>query len=88
MSRSPGTLNLISVTNSLLSLLVATLQLLGINIFSYVLGAAIIVFLSLNYVLGPGWLGSAIGMQGAGSFDEVSDSLPSTIDLSDPSFRL
>jgi hypothetical protein len=64
------------------------LQLLGINVFTYILAAAIAFFLSLNYVLGPGWLGSAIGMQGTGTFSEVSDSLPDTIDLSDPSFRL
>jgi hypothetical protein len=71
------------------SLLVSTiLQLLGINIFSYILAATIVVFLSLNYFLGPGWLGSAIGMQGTGTFSQVSDSLPDTIDLSDPSFRL
>jgi hypothetical protein len=61
---------------------------MGINIFTYALAAAIVVFLSLNFVLGPGWLGNAIGMQGTGTFNEVSDSLPDTLDLSDPNFRL
>lgn len=82
-----GSSHVFSLTD-FLSLFFATLQLLGINIFTYILAAAIVVFLSLNYALGPGWLGNAIGVQGTGTFDEVSDSLPSTIDLSDPSFRL
>jgi hypothetical protein len=63
-------------------------ELLGINVFTYILAAAIIFFLSMNFVLGPGWLGSAMGLKGTGTFSEVSDSLPDTIDLSSPEFRL
>jgi hypothetical protein len=61
---------------------------LGINAFTYVLAAMIVVSLSLNFFLGPGWLGAAIGFQGTGSINEVSDSLPDNIDLSRPDFRL
>jgi hypothetical protein len=64
------------------------LKLLGINIFTYILGAFIVFFLSMNYFIGPGWLGSMIGVPGVGTFDEVSESFPDTIDLSSPEFRL
>ena len=57
-------------------------QLLGINIFTYVLAAAIAFFFSMNVILGPGWLGNSIGLEGTGTFEKVSDSLPDTIDLS------
>mmetsp|Transcript_31661 Transcript_31661/g.46406 ORF Transcript_31661/g.46406 Transcript_31661/m.46406 type:complete len:183 (-) Transcript_31661:970-1518(-) len=59
-------------------------QLLGINIFTYILAAAIVVMLSLNAFLGPGWLGQMIGIEGTGTFTEISDSLPSNIDLNQP----
>ncbi|KAG7349306.1 hypothetical protein IV203_011903 [Nitzschia inconspicua] len=63
-------------------------QLLGINAFSYVLAGLIVFFLSMNILLGPGWLGNTIGIQGTGSFEEVSPSLPGTIDLNRPEFKL
>ena len=59
-------------------------QLLGINIFTYILGAACIFFLSMNAILGPGWLGQVAGIQGTGSFTDVSDSLPGNVDLNNP----
>lgn len=57
-------------------------ELLGINVFTYVLAAACIFFLGMNAILGPGWLGQTIGLKGTGTFTEVSDSLPGNIDLS------
>jgi hypothetical protein len=57
-------------------------KILGIGGFTYALGALIVLMLSLNTVLGPGWLGQAIGIQGTGTFTEVSSSLPDTVDLS------
>jgi len=63
-------------------------ELLGINIFTYLLGGLIVLFLSLNFFLGPGWLGQSMGIQGVGTFEEVSKSLPDTVDLSRPEFRL
>ena len=57
-------------------------KILGIGGFTYVLGALIVLMLTLNTVLGPGWLGQAIGIQGTGTFTEVSSSLPDQIDLS------
>ena len=52
------------------------------------LAALIAFFLSMNFFIGPGWLGALLGIPGTGSFQEVSDSLPDTIDLSSPEFRL
>jgi len=63
-------------------------ELLGINIFTFILAALIVFFLSLNYILGPGWLGSTIGIPGTGAFQEVSPSIPGTIDLNKPEYRL
>jgi hypothetical protein len=63
-------------------------QLLGINIFTFILAGLIVFFLGMNYILGPGWLGSTIGIPGTGSFDEVSPSIPGMIDLNKPEFRL
>jgi hypothetical protein len=63
-------------------------QLLGVNAFTYVLAAAIAFFFAMNTVLGPGWLGSSIGIQGTGTFTEVSDDLPASVDLSSPEFLL
>lgn len=57
---------------------------MGINIFTYILAALIVIFLSLNTILGPGWLGQTMGIQGTGTFTEISDSLPDNIDLSSP----
>jgi len=58
-------------------------QLLGINIFTYILGGFILFFLFMNTILGPGWLGQQMGFQGTGSLpDTVSDHLPLSIDLS------
>jgi hypothetical protein len=45
-------------------------------------------FLSMNWFVGPGWLGQLMGMPGVGEFSEVSKSFPDTIDLSSPEFRL
>jgi hypothetical protein len=61
---------------------------MGINIFTYVLAALIAFFLSMNYFLGPGWLGQGIGISGAGSINDVSQSLPEVVDLGSPDFRL
>jgi hypothetical protein len=63
-------------------------QLLGINIFTYLIATAIVFFLSMNFVLGPGWLGNTIGLQGTGTYSEISDSLPDTIDLSNNDYLL
>ena len=56
--------------------------------FTYILAGLIVLFLSLNVVFGPGWLGQMIGMDGTGTFTEVSDSFPATVDLSNPDYRL
>ena len=64
------------------------IKLLGINIFTYILGSLIILFLLLNFILGPGWLGQMIGMEGTGSFTDISDTFPSEIDLSNPNYKL
>jgi hypothetical protein len=63
------------------------LQLLGINIFTYFLAAAIAFFLSMNAFLGPGWLGNTIGVQNTGTFTQTSESLPEAVDLSKSEFR-
>jgi hypothetical protein len=63
-------------------------QLLGINIFTYILAAAIVFFMSMNFILGPGWLGNSMGIQGTGTFEESSKSLPEVIDLSNPKYLL
>jgi len=59
-------------------------ELLGINVFTYILGAAIVFFLTMNAVLGPGWLGQVTGVPGTGTFTEVSESLPNNMDLNNP----
>ena len=63
-------------------------QLLGINVFTYVLGAAIILFLSMNIILGPGWLGSSLGLVSNWDMTQTADSIPDTVDLSDPDFLI
>jgi hypothetical protein len=57
-------------------------------VLTYVLAAAIAFFFGMNVFLGPGWLGSVIGVAGTGSFNQVSDSLPDVVDLSSPDYRL
>lgn len=59
------------------------MQILGINVFTYILAALIAFFLGANLLLGPGWLGSLVGVQGAGQFTEISDSIPDAINLGD-----
>lgn len=63
-------------------------QLLGINIFTVILAGSIVFLLGMNFVLGPGWLGSKIGIPGTGFIQEVSPSLPGSIDLNKPEYRL
>jgi len=63
-------------------------QLLGVNGFTYILLAGIFFFLIMNTWLGPGWLGNIIGIQGTGTFTEVPDSIPDTIDLGNPDYQL
>lgn len=70
------------------NLLNIAIKLLGINGFTFLLAALIIFFLSMNIMLGPGWLGSKLGIPGTGSIQEVSPSLPGSIDLNKPEFRL
>ncbi len=76
------------LTRLILSVLNFVIQLLGINAFTVILAALIVFFLSMNVVLGPGWLGSQLGIPGTGSIQEVSPSLPGSIDLNKPEFRL
>ena len=64
------------------------LQLLGVNIFTYILAFLILLFGGLNIVLGPGWLGGSLGIEGTGNFEEVSPSLPNAVDLSKDEFLL
>jgi hypothetical protein len=45
-------------------------------------------FLSMNLAFGPGWLGQFMGMEGTGTFTQISDSLPDSVDLSNPDFLL
>jgi len=57
---------------------------MGINIFTYILAGLIAIFLSLNALLGPGWLGQKLGLEGTGTFTEISESLPSIVNLNNP----
>jgi hypothetical protein len=61
---------------------------LGINVFTYILAALIAIFASLNFILGPGWLGGTLGIQGTGSIEEVAPSLPDTVDLNRQEYLL
>lgn len=63
-------------------------NLLGINIFTYVLAAFIVFFISMNVVFGPGWLGQSLGWEDVGTFTRVSDSLPLNVDVSKPEYLL
>ena len=51
-------------------------KILGVNIFTYILAALIVFFLSANAIFGPGWLGQSMGWENVGTFTKVSDSLP------------
>jgi hypothetical protein len=66
--------------------LTLSLQILGIGGFTYFLAALIVGMLSMNAILGPGWLGQAFGIQGTGTFTETSPTLPDQIDLSADDF--
>lgn len=61
---------------------------LGINIFTYILAALIIFFISMNVFVGPGWLGQSLGWENVGTFTKVSDSLPLNVDVSKPEYLL
>jgi len=63
-------------------------DLLGINIFTYILAALIVFFLSMNAIFGPGWLGQSLGWEDVGTFTKVSDSLPLNVDVSAPEYLL
>mmetsp|Transcript_1548 Transcript_1548/g.3954 ORF Transcript_1548/g.3954 Transcript_1548/m.3954 type:complete len:186 (-) Transcript_1548:1638-2195(-) len=63
-------------------------DLLGINIFTYILAAFIIFFLSMNAAFGPGWLGQSLGWEDVGTFTRTSDSLPLDVDVSRPDYLL
>ena len=63
-------------------------KLLGINIFTYILAAFIVFFLSMNAGFGPGWLGQSLGWEDVGTFTKVSDSLPLNVDVSGPDYLL
>jgi len=64
------------------------LQLLGINGLTYVLALFIVLLSGTNALLGPGWLGNAIGIPGTGQFVQNSDSVPEAIDLGSADFRI
>lgn len=64
------------------------LQLLGINAFTYALGALALFFLGMNLLLGPGWLGQSLGWEDVGTFTRVSESLPLSVDVSGPDYLL
>mmetsp|Transcript_4333 Transcript_4333/g.5694 ORF Transcript_4333/g.5694 Transcript_4333/m.5694 type:complete len:170 (-) Transcript_4333:592-1101(-) len=59
-------------------------DILGVNIFTFILAGLIAFFMGMNVLLGPGWLGSSIGggnqggIKGTGTFDDT----PGVVDLS------
>jgi len=69
-------------------LLFANNQILGIGPFTYVLVGLIVIMLTLNFTLGPGWLGSTLGIDGAGTF--IDDNFPTggAFDLSKDEYLL
>ena len=67
---------------------VFTFQLLGINIFTYILATSIAFFLSMNAAFGPGWLGQTFGWENVGTFTRISDSLPLNVDVSASEYLL
>ena len=79
----PDHLQIINITTHTL-----VSKLLGINIFTYILGALIIFFLSMNAIFGVGWLGQSLGWEDVGTFTKVSESLPLDVDVSGDSYLL
>lgn len=63
-------------------------EVLGLNIFTLILAILIAFFMGTNAILGPGWLGSRIGIEATGSFNEISGSMPDIIDLGQPDYLL
>ncbi|KAL7459868.1 hypothetical protein ACHAWC_011874 [Mediolabrus comicus] len=63
-------------------------NLLGINIFTYILATLIIFFLSMNTIYGVGWLGQSLGWEDVGTFTKVSESLPLDVDVSGDNYLL
>ena len=59
-------------------------QILGINTFTYILAALIVLFLSLNSMLGPGWLGQKLGIEGTGEYTEYGNTIPKPVNLNSP----
>jgi len=70
------------------SKLMVVKNLLGINIFTYILAALIVFFLSMNAIFGVGWLGQSLGWEDVGTFTKVSDSLPLDVDVSGSDYLL
>eukprot|EP00985_Skeletonema_marinoi_P028866 scaffold26193_cov153-Skeletonema_marinoi.AAC.5 len=70
------------------SKLMVVKNLLGINIFTYILAALIVFFLSMNAVFGVGWLGQSLGWEDVGTFTKVSESLPLDVDVSGSDYLL
>ncbi|CAB9499389.1 expressed unknown protein [Seminavis robusta] len=63
-------------------------ELLGINVFTYILAFLIVAFGGMNLILGPGWLGGTLGIEGTGNIEQVSPSLPQTMDLGKDEYLL
>eukprot|EP00580_Thalassiosira_gravida_P016917 CAMPEP_0201663028 /NCGR_PEP_ID=MMETSP0494-20130426/4949_1 /ASSEMBLY_ACC=CAM_ASM_000839 /TAXON_ID=420259 /ORGANISM="Thalassiosira gravida, Strain GMp14c1" /LENGTH=191 /DNA_ID=CAMNT_0048141525 /DNA_START=211 /DNA_END=786 /DNA_ORIENTATION=+ len=63
-------------------------NLLGVNIFTYILAGCIVFFISMNLIFGPGWLGQSLGWEDVGTFTKTSDSLPLNVDVSAPEYLL
>jgi hypothetical protein len=63
-------------------------ELLGLNIFTLILAILIALFMGANFLLGPGWLGNKLGIEGTGTFQEISDAIPGIIDLSKADYLL
>lgn len=61
---------------------------MGINVFTYILAALIVLFGGANFILGPGWLGGTLGIKGTGSIEKVSPSLPNQMDLDKDEYLL
>jgi len=70
------------------SKLMVVKNLLGVNIFTYILAALIVFFLSMNAVFGVGWLGQSLGWEDVGTFTKVSEALPLDVDVSGSDYLL
>jgi len=70
------------------SKLMVVKNLLGVNIFTYILAALIVFFLSTNAIFGVGWLGQSLGWEDVGTFTKVSDTLPLDVDVSGSEYLL